>query len=67
MQLRTFNDEIVQALAKATHEVLAELAGTDADDQEGQRQLHEAPTKAVFYADKFDLRMQQMRDIYMKG
>ncbi len=23
--------------------------------------------KAVYYADKFDLRMQQMRDIYMKG
>ena len=67
VQLRTFNDEIVQALAKATHEVLAELAAKDPMTRKVNDSFTSFLGKAVYYADKFDLRMQQMRDIYMKG
>jgi TRAP-type mannitol/chloroaromatic compound transport system substrate-binding protein len=67
VQLRTFNDEIVQALAKATHEVLAELAAKDPMTRKVNDSFFAFLGKAVYYADKFDLRLQQMRDIYMQG
>jgi TRAP-type mannitol/chloroaromatic compound transport system substrate-binding protein len=67
VQLRGFNDEIVQALAKATHEVLAELAAKDPMTRKVNDSFFAFLGKAVYYADKFDLRLQQMRDIYMQG
>ncbi len=67
VQLRTFNDQIVEALAKATHEVLADLATRDPMTKKVNDSFASFLGKAVYYADKFDLRMQQMRDIYMQG
>jgi TRAP-type mannitol/chloroaromatic compound transport system substrate-binding protein len=65
VQVRTFSDEIVEALAKATRQSFAELAGHD----EMTRKVHASfiafLEKAVPYHGNFEGRMQQMREVFL--
>lgn len=65
VQLRTFSEEIVRALAKATREAFQELAAKD----DLTRRTHESfmafLAKAVAYHRVFDAPMQAMREVFL--
>jgi TRAP-type mannitol/chloroaromatic compound transport system substrate-binding protein len=64
VQLRTFSDEIVVALAKATRQSFEELAAKDGQARKVHDSVIAFLARAVPYYTRFDGRMQQMREIF---
>jgi TRAP-type mannitol/chloroaromatic compound transport system substrate-binding protein len=65
VQLRTFSDEIVTALAKSARTSFEELAAKDAMTRKAHDSFMAFLTKAVPYYQRFDGRMQQMRELFL--
>jgi TRAP-type mannitol/chloroaromatic compound transport system substrate-binding protein len=61
VEVRTFPDEIVAALGKATMEVFADIAATDELTGRVHRSFMDFLVKADEYAMRFDARMLAMR------
>lgn len=67
VELRTFPDEVVRAMGRATAEVLDELAASNETARRAYDSFRSFLMKADAYGQRFDLRLLEMRRLVLRG